>query len=134
MNIQALFDMMGKSMAQERSKYHVTLGAMIEALKGMPADTPVVFDDGETGPGTANSYRGYYEDLAFNDMQGVTVGQFRSVCSESLGSTFQGYKGGNYRMTEATPLWRAPWGSCGRAIVDVVGAGGKLVLVTKDVD
>jgi hypothetical protein len=134
MNIQALMNMITDAGNRERSRYHVTLGKLIAAIKDVPGDTPVVFDDGEEGPCFPHSYRGYYSDLAFSDGKGATVDQLRKDCLESLGKTFEGYKGGDYTMHKDTPLWRAAYGCCGRAVVDIRSEPNKLVLVTKDVD
>ena len=135
MNIQALMDALARAGELERSRYHVTLGALIEAIKGMPEDTPVVFDDSDKGPTGPRSYRGFYSDLAFEDESGaVTVGMLLHDCTGALGKTFEGYKGGDFTMHKDTPLWKADYGCCGRAIVDIRDDLGKLVLVTKEVD
>ena len=37
-------------------------------------------------------------------------------------------------MGEDTPLWAAPYGSCGRAIVGLKIKGEKIILETKEID
>jgi len=53
----------------------MTLGAFITALESMPREMPVRFDVGSI-PGKPDSYRGYYEQLAFSydGTPGETVG------------------------------------------------------------
>lgn len=67
------------------------------------------------------SYRGYYEDLAFEPMRDVTVGSMLKDAKKALGSTYGGYKGGDYTMGQHTRVWIAPYGRSGEEI-------GKLLL------
>lgn len=134
MNIQALLDALSDASARDRSKYHLTLGALIGELENSAGSDLVRFDDGSY-VGREDSYRGYYEDLAFSASKDPSsVSEMLSRCRGALGQSYEGYKGGEYRMTEETPLWRGEYGCCGPAIVDVRREDGVLVLVTKDVD
>lgn len=132
-DIQALFDAMSDVARTERGHYHLTLGALIAALENAPPDLPVEFDRGGS-PGDPMSYRGYYSDLAFdpND-EPIKASAFLEVCRRALGSTFEGYKGGDYTMGPDTPLWAASYGrsSC-LAIMGAAVVGDKLVLATKE--
>lgn len=76
------------------------------------------------GGDSVHSYRGYYDELAIEPGGVVTVAKARVMLEDAVGSTFQGYKGGDYTMTGDTPVWSAPYGSVG---VPVIG-----ITVTKD--
>lgn len=63
-----------------------------------------------------HSYRGYYEDLAFEPALNVRVGDMLADAQSALGATFQGYKGGDFTMSSHTDCWLADYGSCGETI------------------
>lgn len=133
MNMQNLADEMSKGWRAERGLEQLTLEyAILELDKAR--DVPVVFDVGGS-PCDPDSYRGYYCDLSF-DSQDVTVGAlaFRDMLKESLGKTFQGYKGGDYIMDKHTPLWRAEYGCCGRKMISLSVMKHKVVIVTAEED
>ncbi len=136
MDIQALFDAIGDASMRTRSGYHLTLGGAIEKLGGMDRESIVVFDfNRNVGPESPHSYRGYYSDLSLSPSgKGVTVAAFLRDCTAANGHTFEGYKGGDYMMTESTPLWAAFYGDTGRAIIDLRVEGDTIVLVTKSID
>lgn len=134
MDFQKLFDAISHASAETRSDYHLTLGGLIAFLSDKPDDMPVQFDDG-SAPGVPDSYRGYYSDLAFAPSnEDVTVATLRQRASEAIGETFEGYKGGDFIMSERTPLWKAGYGDGGPAIIGAVVADGKAMLVTKEID
>lgn len=134
MDMQKLIDTMGDSMRFARGDYHVTLGKMIEALSAMPPETNVQLDVGGT-PGRPHSYRGYYSDLSFAPSpEPITAEKFLEVCKQALGNSYEGYKGGDFKMDERTPLWSAPYGTTGRAIMGIVMHEGTAILVTKEID
>lgn len=64
------------------------------------------------GFGSADSYRGYYEYLAFEPDEDVTVGQMLRYAKAAVDSMYQGYKGGDYIMTLDTPCYIAHYGEC----------------------
>ena len=133
-DLQSLIDAMSAACCEERSKYHLTLGGLIAALKSHPADIPVRFDHG-AGVGTAHSDRGYYSDLAFSDAEEIgAAGDLLKEGEAAIGKTYKGYKGGDYTMTAKTPLWNAPYGCTGVAIMAVELNAGELVLTTKNVE
>lgn len=138
MDFQKLFDTMSAQDRQTRSRYHVTLGALIDALKEVDLDMQVLVrnENGEDFfPGRLDSYRGYYADLALSEgSEPMTVNTLLSQAEVALGSTFEGYKGGEFVMGEDTPLWFAEYGCCGSAIVDAHDGDGFFLLITKDVD
>lgn len=133
MDIQKLFDAISESNRSVRSGYHVTLGAAIETLKGVAPDVEVVTEDG-SGVGRPRSYRGYYSDLSLEEVQASTAGGLLKELQAALGNTFEGYKGGDFTMAEDTPLWLAPYGCTGPAIVGMDKQDGKIIIRCRDVD
>jgi hypothetical protein len=96
----------------------------------MPGKKRIIFDFSQrAGPESPHSYRGYYSDLAFSAGHKRTAGAWLRELESCLGSTFTGYKGGDFTMREDTPLWAAFYGCCGRAIIDLTPAG---ILITKE--
>jgi len=63
-----------------------------------------------------HSYRGFYNDLAFEPAKDVTVGSMLACARDALGRTFQGYKGGDYKMGEYTDVWLAEYSYTGERI------------------
>jgi hypothetical protein len=134
MDLLKLIDTMSDAMRRGRTNYHLTLGELISKLKDSKKVLPVVFSDGGA-PVEGNSYRGYYSDFSFERGESATAGGLQAYLEdEVLDKTFEGYKGGDFTMGEDTPLWVAPYGSTGLAIVDYKDEGHRVVLVTKDVD
>lgn len=91
---------------------NATLGEVIAHLQTLPPD--MVVAQGFAHP---HSYRGYYEDLAFEPAGNVTVKAMLADAERALGSVFTGYKGGDYTMDERTDCWLASYGDTGIAIV-----------------
>ena len=71
------------------------LRKFIEVLEGLPPMLPV-------GLGRAISWRGVYAELAFEPKAGATAGDVLKEARAAVGSTFEGYKGGEYVMDEDT--------------------------------
>lgn len=63
-----------------------------------------------------HSYRGQYYDLAFEPVEQVTIGSMLACAREALGTTYEGYKGGDYEMSECTDVYLAEYGSTGEQI------------------
>lgn len=78
----------------------LTLGDLIAALEA--ADPAQRVPLGFTEP---HSYRGYYDELAFEVTADVTVGAMLADARSALGATYQGWKGGDYPMDADTPVW-----------------------------
>jgi len=59
-----------------------------------------------------DSYRGFYQDLAAVYELGApwTVGELLVDVMEVSGSTYWGWKGGDFTMSYDTRCWRAPCG------------------------
>lgn len=67
-----------------------------------------------------HSYRGYYRDLAFEPIYNISVEEMLKCAKEALGSTYSGYKGGDYTMSEYTEVWLANYGDTGETIGNVL--------------
>ena len=72
------------------------------------------------GFSNAHSYRGYYDELAFEPCPDVTVQSMLDDAKSALNATFQGWKGGQYLMTEYTNVWLANKGETGEGIGEVL--------------
>ncbi len=57
------------------------------------------------------SYRGYYDELAFEPQDDVSFGEMLAHAKAAMGATFTGYKGGEYTMESYTPCWIAEYGT-----------------------
>lgn len=62
------------------------------------------------GFGKPMSYRGYYHSVAFEPVENVTVASMLAHAKSALGATFDGYKGGEYTMSEYTDCYIARYG------------------------
>ncbi len=91
------------------------LGKLIEALEA--ADPEHV---APLGFGAPMSFRGYYEDVAFEPAKNVTVASMLKNAKDALGATFKGYKGGEFKMHEYTDCWICEYGTSYMA--DKIGA------------
>lgn len=120
MSIQAFIDGMNAQWQRERSKTQMTLGQIIEALEKMPGDAEVANIHG------VHSYRGYYDDLAFEQGEGTRPAtDLLADCKSAMGKAFEGYKGGRYVMGELTPVWISDYGCCGVKLI-ALRAGGDI--------
>lgn len=101
----------------------------------------VRFDFGWTYPGRLISYRASYADLAITfetgarrgDPEPLTTAEFLAMLNDALkpGRTFEGYKGGDYQMTEDTPVWVAQYGAwTDTAVVGVRDIGTEIIIDT----
>lgn len=108
--------------AEERSRTQLTLGQLIARLAELPPDSPV------TNLQNPHSYRGYYRDLAFEQVSGTRpAGELLAECRAAMGQVFQGYKGGDFAMTALTPLWVAHYGDCGLRIMSMTPEGSVIL-------
>ena len=135
MDIQKVLDAMMAQGRAERSRYQLTLGLAIQTLEEIAPSTPATLSILGT-PGKLASYRGYYDDLAFEpELTPVTVGEVLAELKGALGNSFKGYKGGAFIMKADTPLWVSAWGQAsGIAIMDIQIIDGRAVFITKQVD
>ena len=133
MDMHALLNALSDAGRNTRSQYHVCLG-QLAALCRENSDG-LVYVNGSGGLGSENSYRGYYEDLAFAPIGNPTkAADLLAAIEAATTGTYKGYKGGDYTYGEDTPLWVASYGDCGQAIVSVEARDGDLHLTTKDID
>jgi hypothetical protein len=116
--------------ASARAQGIMSLGDIRRALSAVPGTTPVVLDTGGH-PGDVDSYRGYYERLAIAQGDPITAAEFVKVLDDADGSTFMGYKGGEYTMHSGTFVHVAEYGDCGRAVVGVHVDGDVVVIETE---
>ena len=90
----------------------LALGEIIERLS--QEDPTRVLPIGFADP---HSYRGDYYELAFEIRHNITVGEMLAAAESAIGATFQGWKGGDYKMGEYTCAWLvAEEGDCGESI------------------
>jgi hypothetical protein len=87
---------------------YIYLKELIEWLEKQNPDLVVPH-----GFGKPMSYRGYYEQLAFEPLENARLGDMLEHAKSALGNTFEGYKGGDYTMTETTDCWIAEYGTSG---------------------
>ena len=118
----------------------LNLGQLIDALGRHDPKASVGYDFCRLAPAGPWSYRGYYDHLAlgFNTTaRRPTVDELLIVLRGAVGKVFEGYKGGNYTMTRATPVWVAQWGDTSEtriAAVEKKNDVGDVVLVTMTSD
>lgn len=71
----------------------------------------------QVGFANPHSYRGYYEDLAFEITGPTSVGDMLAAARSALGATYQGWKGGDYEMSRYTEVWLVQEeGDCGETL------------------
>ena len=105
----------------------MTLGKLIEELEKYPLETKI------QQLSNPHSYRGYYEDLAFQLSENkATVKETLTLLKSCLNTEFQGYKGGDFIMTNETLIWVATYGSCGERIMDIFSNNGELEFTIKE--
>ena len=106
--IQGLVDDINKAAQMERSKYHVTVGKLIDRLETLPGHWAVRFSTGDGSPWATHSYRGDYCDMGISAQRKlVTVSMLLAQFKALLGTKIHGYKGGTYTVDRNTPLWRS---------------------------
>lgn len=135
--LQGLVDALCESGRLERSRYHVTLGSLIKLISASsPTGNNLVKFEKGGYPGMPHSYRGYYSDLSFpTNLEPITAPAFLMMLRNTLGNSFEGYKGGEFLMQDDTPLWNASEGCTGEAIMNVFqDKHGHFILQTKYVD
>lgn len=91
--------------------FNLTLSELIGELIKMPQDAVV-----ERGFAKPMSYRGYYDEVAFEPARNVTIGSMLCHAMSADGESFTGYKGGTFEMRGSTPCWLAHYGNTGDAI------------------
>jgi hypothetical protein len=125
----------------------MNLGQLIETLAAAPSNLRVRFDNGDR-PQKFYSWRGSYDELTLHESFGkwdpetgmstpdpsITVKQLLAAARKADGATFQGYKGGDFKMDVHTPVWADPYGEyLSHAITGTRVEGDDLILVTADI-
>lgn len=153
-------DTMSAERQRQRSHEQMTLGAAIKVLRAMPQDAPVCglrpigsyrgyyqdlafgsFGDRTRHPAafgwTGDNYREWGkhrappEAIVPSPKEYATVADVLADCESALGSCFEGYKGGDFWMTGATPLWVSGYGTAsGDRLMGLGIVDGALVPVT----
>jgi len=92
-----------------------TLGDIIKTLRA--EDPRKVCPLGFLHP---HSYRGYYDELAFEPAEHVSVAEMLRAAESALGATYEGWKGGSFTMDARTEVWLAEVGSVGETLGPVL--------------
>lgn len=87
----------------------MTLGEIVERLEAEPEKRRLI----PLGFCAPHSYRGYYKCLAFRPKEKMTIEEMISALKSADGSTFEGYKGGNYTMDKETECYLSFWSEVG---------------------
>ncbi len=107
----------------------MTLGGLIAALKLLPQGKPLIVDVGGS-LGEPDSYRGFYEQLAFDPVsEPRTVAEVLADAENARGKTYEGYKGGDFRMTGTTLIWVSAYGQSGGPRIVGVEDGDEVVTI-----
>lgn len=70
------------------------------------------------GIGEPNSYRGGYSSVAFAPVSGITLAEMIDNVNSAIGSTYSGFKGGHYTMSEDSYCYIAHFGHCGTPVTE----------------
>lgn len=131
MDLQKLSDAISEQSENTRSRYHLTLGELISFLRDVEDRNKTVELDVGGSPDNPHSYRGYYSDLGIDAGEPKDVWEVLSMLENVLDKELTGYKGGQFTMGAATPLWKAEWGTSrgSRPIMNVGQEDERVVLV-----
>ena len=113
-----------------------TLGQLINELSKIDAtdDCWVSFAFGDLVPTKCSSWRGSYDEIAigFDRLEynnRPMLKKFLQHLRNCVGETFIGYKGGEFKMDESTPIWVANYGRSDETgvvgLATDIGAEGK---------
>ena len=120
------------------NREQLTLGELITRLENLIKkdgnDKSVCFDFEYLAPANFASWRGAYEELALGwkeSSNDLSVQNLLTMCKNTVGRKFNGYKGGTYTMSKDTPIWIANQGRSGNtALIDVEDMGHVVILHT----
>lgn len=85
----------------------ISLGSLINMLEKAEQDKFVSFSLEKL-----HSFRGEPEELAIELGNGCKVSEMLDELTLAVGKSFEGYKGGDYRMSRKTPVHFAYHGDC----------------------
>ncbi len=112
--LQTLIDNLSTTLSEARAQTQMTLGQLIDQLETLDGDRKI------DGFGDPASYRGYYSDLSFESGEAQTVSSLLNVCqTKIMGRSFTGYKGGEFIMSQNTPVWFAAYGCTGPRLMSL---------------
>lgn len=77
----------------------MVLDDLIELLEWFPRERVVL-----NGIGNPHSWRGDYNELAFEPIGKTSVGDILDAATSAHGATFEGWKGGEYKMDGGTTI------------------------------
>jgi hypothetical protein len=89
----------------------VSIGYITDALRGRldkSGDWKIKYG---FDPYSDHSYRGYYSDLAFEPKNDVSALEMVLALESAIGSTYRGYKGGEFTMDKHSEVWIAHVGT-----------------------
>jgi len=130
--VMAQVDQQTDKMCAEKGQ--ISLGELVAHLESANPDAVVKFEDGSF-PGDFASYRGYYRFVAIDHGPECTVAQFLPKAREAIGTTFEGYKGGDFTMTNFTPVWVSEYGmASGVGVVGVEKSDKTVTLKTAQIE
>ena len=89
----------------------MTLGELITFLEKEDPHLSV-----QVGFDYPHSYRGFYANLAFEPCTKRTVTFMLDRAMNAIGTTYGGYKGGEFIMEPWTDVWLAKHGECGETL------------------
>lgn len=130
----------------------LSLGELINEIKkcGVTKDNgedkEICYDFGTAIPTALDSYRGSYSELALgykltgydNDAEHLAEVKAKDLLQhlkDAIGKEYIGWKGGEYTMSENTPVWVANSGNAGStAIVGILNDGWRLIILTAYVE
>ncbi|SRR6266568_3253830 len=111
-------DILNNAVESERAEAmktseQLTLGELILKLESIADKSkPIILDD-SYHPTGIDSWRGSYAELAIEyaeDGEKLSTSAFLDLLKRAVGSTFYGYKGGEFLMGKITPVWVANYG------------------------
>lgn len=98
---------------------HLTLAETIEALAAMDPETVV-----RGIHGGVQSYRGFYDQIALSPTGvGYAALHLATWLQSQVGSTMEGYKGGEFQIKEDCHIFIAEWGDTGPGLGGFVYVG-----------
>ena len=105
-------------------------------------DKLIYFDFGSAVPTTLDSWRGSYDELALgyrlvgydnntNENETPKAKDILKELKNAIDKQYTGWKGGNYIMSERTPVWVDNDGNANNtAIVDILDEGWRIIILT----
>ena len=147
MDMQSIFtNAVSKARAESFKKSNqMTLGEMIIKLEGIIEhvkviekdrpqyqDPDVMFDFEYLRPVCLSSWRGSYSELAIEfsgEGKWLKASEFLIMLKEAVGKTYEGYKGGDFVMGKATPVWVANYGNSGDTGVYNISYDGYYIII-----